>query len=702
MDLYGSVSVVTAEPLGDALLSAASLGAGAVTVYDASDFPELGGTVRVGGDDPAAQVVDYLSADPLTGVVTLATTLAAGWAVDVAVELWDSTAAAVYVDYRALVSLPGELDNADVLDCAINHALIPLLPEGIRDPGEGESVTITSNDGGSWTVTDIAGRTPQFDGQRIAPATVGPLQLTVDAGGVAVTIGATAPPTPRQNDLWFDANNGYQMNQWSGSAWVPSTFGTNAISAGAITADLVAANAIVAGAIAAGALDAQTITAGALTAGSISAGSIGASQIIASDIANCDMVIDPDGGSFLVYTLTGQTTVNLTTAGANTFTVPAGVTKLDRVETWGSSGGSQGSAAGSFGGCGSGGGEYAREDNLTVTPLSNIPYTIGAGGAAGASTGAAAGDGADTNFNNGQVVAHGGGGGGKFGSGISVGGGSGSTNTIHFSGGRGHAAGGTFGTAAGGGGSSAGSTRSGNDGGAPSAPATGGPGGAAVPDGAAGGAGRNGGGSGLAGTAGTAPGGGAGGAGGGTAAHTGGPGAAGKIRIKYAGARTLIASIAGMAGTDQYGNTYPAGVTFNNRAGDFTSTSDLASAGTTETMGYSQAINVTAGRRYKVTVRCFIGSAATSNAVVLSVRYSSGTVTNTSNQAGTSFTPVRGFVTTGSGGAVSTEFSREFVATATATWNVAIGVRTAAGGSGNSTIFGSQFATEIVIDDVGQ
>lgn len=554
----GTVSVVTSIPLGDSLSVAASSGGSSVTVYDSSQFAEPGGTLRIGGDDPAAQTVAYLAADMDTGVITLASTLAASWAIDTPVQVWDPAAGRVFTDYRALITVPGDVDNGDVLDASVAHPLIPLLPEGIRDPGEGESVTLTSAVGGVWTVTDIHGRTPSFDGAKITPGTVGPLQMTFGP----VTIGPVAPTGPHVGDVWFDGTNGYRMNQWSGSAWVTATFGTNAITAGSVTADLIAANAVVAGAIAAGALDAQTITAGALTAGAISAGSIGASQIIASDLAGCDITVDPDGGTILIYALSGQTTVNLTTAGASTFSVPAGVSNLDRVERWGGGGGGEGTAASGFGGCGGAAGEYARDDNIAVTPLSSVSYTVGAAGASGAGGGAAAGTGGDTVFGS-LPSAHGGLGGGTYGAGISVPGASGSSATFHFNGGAGHAAGGTFGTLGGGGGSSGGSTRSGNSGGAGTNPTTGGVGGAAVLDGGAGGNAGNSGGAGNAGSAGTAPGGGGGGAGSGSGAHTGGAGSAGKIRIKYGGARVLVASIAGIAGVDQYGNSYPAGIRTN-------------------------------------------------------------------------------------------------------------------------------------------
>jgi hypothetical protein len=296
------------------------------------------------------------------------------------------------------------------------------------------------------------------------------------------------------------------------------------------------------------------------TGQTISDATIGGSQVVGSTVSTSDVVLDDDG-AVLAYSTTGQTVVTLTAPGANTWTVPAGVTSVE-VETWGAGGGSEGSPVNGYGGCGGGGGEYAKE-TVTVVPGTVIPYSIGAGGTAGPNTGAAAGAGGDTNWNNGQVVAHGGLPGGAAGAGISVGGGTGSTNTIHFDGGKGHSAGGTYGAYGGGGGASGGSSRSGTDGGAPSTNA-GGLGGAAVKDGGKGGdaaPGLRAGPPTVIGFPGLPPGGGAGGCGGGSGspAVTGQAGAAGKIRLTYGGAKVLVASIAGTAGQDDYGNSYPAG-----------------------------------------------------------------------------------------------------------------------------------------------
>lgn len=673
MDLYGTVSVVTAQTLGDSLTTAATSGDGTVTVYDASDFPELGGTVRVGGADPAAQVADYTSADRVTGIIDIVGTLAASWPVDTPVELWDTTAADVYVDYRALVALPGDQANSDVLDCSVNHALIPLLPQGIRDPGEGESVTITSPDGGTWTVVNILGRSPSFDGTALADGTVGRNALSTTIGTTRVTFDTVAPTSPAVDDLWYDATNGYQLNQWDGAQWVPYQFGANSLSVDA--------------------LNAKTIIAAALVAGVVSAGSIGASQILDSSLTNCDLVIDPAGGTLLVYTLSGTTTTTITTTGAGSFPVPAGVTSV-KVESWGAGGGGGGgNRLPNFGSVGGGGGEYARVDNYAVTPLASVAYNIGVGGTAGA-PGSDGGDGGLTYFDStvGGVVANGGTGARDS---FKLPGASGSTNQFHFGGGGN---GGSIFETGGGGGSSGGTSQSGNPGGDAVSNSTAGAGGSAPLGGAAGGVGGT---PNNLGTAGSAPGGGGGGGGGLGGGHSGGAGARGQLRITYGGTRTLIASIAGAAGTDQYGISYPAGVTFNNRAGTTSFNTNLASSGTTEVVGYSQAVPVTAGRRYKVTVRAYVGVGSNGDGVVTCVRYNTAAVTNTSTKAGQDF--VCRVAGNGAGNAVSAEYSREFVAASTTTLNVAIGVRTASGGGGlNSTIFSGTIPCEVAIEDVGQ
>lgn len=547
----GTIASVSTVTLGDVLTAAASIGATTVTVDDTTDFDgENGGTLSLDG-----VLYGYTAVDDDAGIITLASPLTVAAAVDDRVDVWEVAAGTAAVECRALVSTPDEVDAGDTIDAVVSHALVPLLAEGIRDPGAGETVTLEEQ-AGEWVVTDVRGKAPQLDGSHIAAGTVLPEALGFQVGSTTVTIAASAPASPNVNDLWIDTTSGNQLNQWNGTVWGPLQFGTDAIAVGAVTADLIAANAIVAGSIAAGALDAVSITALNILGGSI-AGNIGSSLMDQSDITDTQFVLAADDthGALLVYALSGTTTTTLTTPGASTWTVPAGVTSV-KVECTGGGGAGGGTATSGFGGQGGGGGEYARENTYVVTPLASINYQIGAGGT-GASA-AQGGSGGDTIFD-GAVIAHGGNGGNRIYQINNAPGGTGSTDSAHFAGGTGHNGGGTFGTAGGGGGSSAGTARAGNAGGAATG-TTGGPGASAPSGGAAGGKGGNAGSTGQTGTAGSAPGGGGGGAGLGTSARAGGAGGAGRIKLTYGGAYVLVVSIAAAAGVDDFGNSYPAGV----------------------------------------------------------------------------------------------------------------------------------------------
>lgn len=208
-----------------------------------------------------------------------------------------------------------------------------------------------------------------------------------------------------------------------------------------------------------------------------------------------------------------------TTAGAATWTAPAGVTQV-YAECWGG-GGSGATGGSSTNGAGGGGAEYAA-GFVAVTPGNTYNLTVGAGGSAvsGSAVGGNAGASSLFTGNAITVTAHGGAGGQSRSSGGQGAGGSGSTASVHFSGG----AGGSAYPYSGGGGSSAGSATTGNAGngygGAGAAPADGGGGGAG-----SGATNSNG-------TAGQAPGGGGGGT---FNAVTSGAGAAGKVRLTYPG-----------------------------------------------------------------------------------------------------------------------------------------------------------------------
>lgn len=344
-----------------------------------------------------------------------------------------------------------------------------------------------------------------------------------------------------------------------------------------ITADAIAAGAIVAGHIAAGAIDGQVITGATIQTVSNDggffayAGTPTLGNLIVS-IASADGTDDfgnayPQGldvnqgaisGSLItvepgpgngIFVYSTMPTVTTFTSGSGTWVCPAGVTSV-KVECWGGGGaGSDHTSADGDGG-GGGGGEYAAEPAYAVTPGNGYTYAVGAGG-----TTVSNGDGNDgdsTIFDSTNVLAYGGLGGGL--GGFPGAPGTGSGNTVHNNGGLGGFSEPFTGQGAGGGGGSGGYTSAGNAGGQGISASKGGAGAAAV---TGGGAGGDGGTSTKAAAAGGTPGGGGGGAG---SQGTPGKGTNGRISITYTPARTLLASIAGQAGTDPYGNTYPAGI----------------------------------------------------------------------------------------------------------------------------------------------
>lgn len=140
------------------------------------------------------------------------------------------------------------------------------------------------------------------------------------------------------------------------------------------------------------------------------------------------------------------------------YTVPAGITQL-LVECWGGGGSGRGypnSAQVTTGGGGAGG-AYAAS-LINVTPGQIIPYVIGAGGVAGATTGSPGGD---TSWNGGEVLAKGGAGAPASTARAAGGLASASVGTTKFDGGAGGAGGGVLNASTGSGGSGAGSLSSG-------------------------------------------------------------------------------------------------------------------------------------------------------------------------------------------------------------------------------------------------
>lgn len=162
-----------------------------------------------------------------------------------------------------------------------------------------------------------------------------------------------------------------------------------------------------------------------------------------------------DGTTFQLLAFASQIVSNveaLTTVGAGTYTVKAGVYRL-KARVWGGGGGSGGAYNGGNSG-GGGGGGYA-EGFYAVTPGQVISTNVGAGGTAGlaTTTPTAGGAGGSSSFGAFLSAAGGSGGAPAAASGVSAAGGSGGSatggNIINVVGGA--SSGGLFGVGAGGG-----------------------------------------------------------------------------------------------------------------------------------------------------------------------------------------------------------------------------------------------------------
>lgn len=151
----GRIVNVTVESLGDVLAADALTGDSTIVVTDAADFDELeGGTLAAGGSQYA-----YTAVDNDTGVLTLASTLVADLFAGDRVDVWDAALGEPAVDMTAFVELPGYQANDDAIPATVRHSLVPLIVEGIREPGQGETVRL-ERDGDSYEVVDVTGKKP--------------------------------------------------------------------------------------------------------------------------------------------------------------------------------------------------------------------------------------------------------------------------------------------------------------------------------------------------------------------------------------------------------------------------------------------------------------------------------------------------------------------------------------------------------------
>lgn len=154
MDIEGGVAAIRGfvidvyvDGAGSSLTVDVSAGASVLSVQDASDFAEAGGTLVL----PDGTKAEYDSADMDADTVTLSAGLAD-----------DQTEGSVITPHPpssilyAIVDPHGAEDNDPVV-CRVPHSLWPLLPVGTRNSAKRQESVIAVLIDGDWMLVDVVG-----------------------------------------------------------------------------------------------------------------------------------------------------------------------------------------------------------------------------------------------------------------------------------------------------------------------------------------------------------------------------------------------------------------------------------------------------------------------------------------------------------------------------------------------------------------
>lgn len=180
----GVVQNVLVRRIGDVLAADVAIGASTLTLVDAAEFNEDGGTLTI--DD---ETIDYLSVDDESGVVQLAVTLAAAHTADV--EVFVEPAAYVKT---AVVSIDAA---EEPIEANVSYAMWDRLPEGVR-VDNAEQVELWSNDIDDFEIRDVLGTEPVIEASYIDTSTMPPIPAT----------SLTDIPPPAIDDLESGTYNG--------------------------------------------------------------------------------------------------------------------------------------------------------------------------------------------------------------------------------------------------------------------------------------------------------------------------------------------------------------------------------------------------------------------------------------------------------------------------------------------------------------
>lgn len=167
----GKITEVIVEYAGTNLSGAHPAGSSVLQVADVLDFDENGGTLTV--DDVQ---YEYTATDESAATITLADPLA---------DAADDDTPVLLHPLAPEVTASVALDDSSVIDgVVVPHALIPLLREGIREPGESESVEIEDRGNGEWVIANIVGWRAIIENEIRLPHSTEPYDMVLKDGEV--------------------------------------------------------------------------------------------------------------------------------------------------------------------------------------------------------------------------------------------------------------------------------------------------------------------------------------------------------------------------------------------------------------------------------------------------------------------------------------------------------------------------------------
>lgn len=169
-DLHGTLVSISEQTMGDTLTASFAIGATTLSVVDAADFDEGGGSVLIGGN-----VYTYDSADLDLDTIHLTSGLTVSASLGDAVSVWDPDGAVVVTERVALVQADDQEDG-DPLTVDIDHSLASVLAQTTFSLGQ--SVSLVA-DGDGYRLAAIHGKNSQV----LTRSNANGVQLGIDQGG---------------------------------------------------------------------------------------------------------------------------------------------------------------------------------------------------------------------------------------------------------------------------------------------------------------------------------------------------------------------------------------------------------------------------------------------------------------------------------------------------------------------------------------